>query len=80
MDQMNKSIKSKKDSAVRGASAPDPVDVGFCYMYAVHNAFKAGNQVFGTKALDFAMNVFYWCHMHPARNEDLAKFQNEENM
>ena len=39
------------------------VDVGFCYIHAIHNAFKAGNQMFGFKALDFAMNVFYWFHM-----------------
>ena len=68
------------DSAVKEAGAPDPVDVWFCYMYAVYNAFKTGNQVFGTKASYFAMNVFYWWHMHQARDEDLAKFQNDENM
>ena len=77
---VNKSIKSKMENAVKEAGAPGLVDVGFCYIHTVHNAFKAGNQVFGIKALDFAMNVFYWFHMYPARDEDLKKIQDEENM
>ncbi|MEW8547687.1 MAG: hypothetical protein AB2693_29620 [Candidatus Thiodiazotropha sp.] len=77
---VNKSIKSKIDNAVKEAGAPGLVDVGFCYIHTVHNAFKAGNQVFGMRALDFAMNVFYWFHMYPARDEDLKKIQKDENM
>ena len=77
---VNKSIKSKLENAVKEVGAPGLVDVGFCYIYTVHTAFKAGNQVIGIKALDFAMNVFYWFHMYPARDEDLKKIQDEENM
>ena len=36
--------------------------------------------MFGFKALDFAMNVFYWFHMYPARDEDLKQIQDDENM
>ena len=77
---VNKSIKSKTYSAVKEAGTPGLVDVGFCYIHAIHSAFKAGNQMFGFKALDFAMNVFYWFHMYPARDEDLKQIQDDENM
>ena len=77
---VNKSFKSKIDSAVKEAGAPGLVDVGFCYIHAIHNAFKAGNQMFGLKALDFAKNVFYLFHMYPARDEDLKQIQDDENM
>ena len=77
---VNKSIKSKIDSAVKEAGAPGLVDVGFCYIHFIDNAFKAGNQMFGFEALDFAMNIFYWFHMYPARDEELKQIQDDENM
>ena len=36
--------------------------------------------MFGFKALDFAMNVFYWCHMYLARDEDFKQNQDDENV
>ena len=78
---VKKSIKSKIDSAVKEAGAPGLVDVGFCYIHGKHNGFTTGKQMFGFKAaLDFAMNVFYWFHMYPARDEDLKQIQDDENM
>ena len=56
---VNRSIKSTIHSAVKEAGALGLVDVGFCYIHAIYNAFKAGNQMFGFTALDFAMNVFF---------------------
>ena len=37
---VNKSIKSKIDSAVKEAGAPGLVDVGFCYIHAIHNVSR----------------------------------------
>ena len=37
---VSKSIKSKIDSAVKEAGAPGLVDVGFCYIHAIHNVAR----------------------------------------
>ena len=75
---VNKSIKATMDTAVKEAGAPGLVDVGFCFIHKVHNAFKAGNNVFGVKALDFVISVFTWFHMYPAREEDFQLIQEDE--
>ena len=77
---VNKSIKGSIDTAVKGAGAEGLVDVGFCFIHKIHNAFKAGNTAFGIHALDFAMNIFTWFHLYPARQEDFKFVQDDENL
>ena len=77
---VNKSIKEKLNVAVRKAGSPGLIDVGFCYNHVVHNAVKKGNQKFGQKSLDFAIAIYTWFHMYPARSEDFQLIQEEESL
>ena len=66
---LNKRIKPTMDTAVKEAGAPGLVDIGFCFIHKVHNAFKVGNDAFVVNALDFVISVFTWFHMYPVREE-----------
>lgn len=77
---VNKSIKSKLDECVKEEGSKGLVDVGFCYIHSVNTVFKRGNEKFGNTALDFAMDVYSYFHMYPARDEDLQFCQEEEDI
>ena len=57
---VNKSIKATMDTAVKEAGAPGLVDVGFCFIHKVHNAFKAGNNVFKVKSSGLCYQCFFY--------------------
>ena len=75
---VNKSIKAKLEKKVNDAGS-QLVDVGFCFVHMIHNAFKKGTTEFRTDAIDLTQNVFQWFYTFAAREEDFAIIQVNEN-
>ena len=68
---VRKTIKGIFDTGADGL-----VDIGFCNIYVIHNAFKAGDTKFGIRDLYFTMDISCWFHMYPTREEDYKAIQN----
>jgi hypothetical protein len=60
-------------------------DVGFkgllpfipCNIHTAHNAFRGGISVYGSKAEEMAIDLFYYFKHFPCRREDFSKCQEE---
>ncbi|KAJ8033350.1 hypothetical protein HOLleu_23560 [Holothuria leucospilota] len=57
---VNKSIKRQLESAVVEGGAKGLVDVGFCTIHVVHNAFRKALDNFGGAAENLCLDLFYF--------------------
>lgn len=71
----NKSIKRKMQAAITDAGSKGLVDIGFCNIHVIHNAFRKGLEKFGSEAEEFCIDLFYFFKLTACRREDFATVQ-----
>lgn len=64
---VNKSVLKKIDANVKKMGRGGLVDIGSCSLHTLHNAFKAGCNIFGSDAISLMVKVYSWFHKSPVR-------------
>jgi hypothetical protein len=71
---VNKPVINRINKTLTDSKLPCLVDVGFCNLHVIHNAFGKGLEVFGHDAETLSIELYYWFKQSAARREDL-KFE-----
>ena len=72
---VNKSIKRQLESAAVEGGAKGLVDIGFCTIHVVHNAFRKALDNFGEAAENLCLDLFYFFKLSSASREDYKEEQ-----
>ena len=75
---VNKGIKRLLDNAVKDVRSQGGfLDIWFCSLHVVSNAFRKAVEHFGREVEDLVIELFYFSRMSSARREDFEKIQND---
>src|SRR6266516_4612807 len=72
---VNKAIQALVSKQLIDSHLPALIDIGFCTLHKVHNAFGKGLAVFGNDAEELGVKLFYWFKHSAARREDFRDVQ-----
>lgn len=70
-------VKKKIDSHLASLKFPPLIDVGTCTLHQMHTALKKGLNELNCDVETFALNIYSWFKMSPARREDFHSVQVE---
>lgn len=71
------SLLNEEMKAIRGKGL---VDIGYCNIHMIHNAFQKGLQVLGFDASELIISIYRYFKDWPSRKEDFAICQNKKGL
>lgn len=72
---VNKKVFRLMDAKYKEATGKKLIDIGPCDLHVVHNAFKAGLDVFGSDVADLLTNVHYFFDDEALRSSEYRDIQ-----
>lgn len=69
---VNEDVKSVREKGL--------IDIGFCNIHVIHNAFLKGLEELGCDASDFIISIYYYFKDWPSRWEDFTIIQNQKGL
>lgn len=69
---LNEKVKIERQNSL--------IDIGFCSLHLLHNAFRYGLAEFGTNASDLVIALYHYFDGWPSRREDFNKVLIEEKL